>query len=234
MSTTYSYPGQAYAHTLNPLKGWYELSALDADCRLSANVNLNSTGATVHSGSVVHATGKIAQSDPYGGTTTGPGQLEVEMGCGAGHGPPIFLWPGNNEPDIVNPGVPTGTPVYGDSTYGPPDQVSIFPRAGGEAMPGLVGLGAYELETTEFDTAQTYTAGNGLRAVTSNTNANGGKITNQGASSAAFTSSTTLVIPGANAATTDTIVGWVSRGTYVNSYRKSVLSFWSDYVPGTR
>ncbi len=235
MSTTQSYPGQSFQNTLTALKGWYEEGALDANCRIGSNVNLNSTGAVVHSGLVVHVVSVIAQADPYGGVISGPGQaLVVEMGCGVAMGPPLFLWSGNNEPDISNPGVPTGTPVYGDSTYGPPDQVSVFPRTGGESIPALVGLGNFEVESTGYDTAQTYTPGNGLRTVTSNTNANGGKVTNQGASSAAFTNSTALVVPGANAATTDTIVGWVSRGVYINANRKSALAFWTDYLPGTR
>lgn len=229
MSSSYTYPGQAYAHTLKALKGWYSEIALDAEVKPTTNVNINSDHSPMVSGLCVHPTGANANSDPYGGTTTGPGTFAVEMGC-SGAGMPLFLWPGQNDPDISNPGVPAGTSAFGDSTYGPPDYLSVFPgQSGTENMMALVAKGPYELETTEFDTDQTYTPGQFLRAVTSNTLATAGKLTNQNASGGAGFASSAAFSPG-----TDTVVGIVSRGKYVNANKKQSLAFWPHYAYGTR
>lgn len=230
MSSAYTYPGQAYAHTLTALKGWYRESALDAECKLTPNVNLNSTGNPVVSGLVAHSVGVNANADPYGGVVNGPGTFQIEMGCGTDMGLPLWLWPGQNEPDISNPGVPAGTSAAGDATYGPPDFLSVFPgQTGNENMPALVSSGGYEVETTEFDTTQTYLVNQYLRTVTSNTDINGGKVTNQNASGGAPFASPGLVVVG-----TDTIVGIVSRGKYVNANRKSGLALWTWFIRGTR
>lgn len=229
MSSNYAYPGQAYAHTLTALKGWYKEMALDAECALSSNVNLAGTGQPVHSGTVVHATGVNANTDVYGSPMNGPGTLVVEMGCGADDGIPLFLWPGENDRDISNPGVPAGTSAAGDATYGPPDFLPVLPQITNQNMPALVGSGGYELESSEFDGDQTYATGQYLRTVTSNTDANGGKLTNQDASGGAPFATSALLTVG-----TDTVVGIVSRGEYVNGYRKAVLAFWTWFIRGTR
>lgn len=236
MSVSYSYPGQAYSHTLTPLKGWYEYGALDAEVKPSTNVNINSLGlAPLCSGLVVHATDKTDQADVYGGVINGPGTLVVELGCGGlTHGIPMYLWPGFSDPDISNPGTPTGTPAYGDSTYGPPDQIPVYPPSGGGNMTALVATGGFEVETTEYDADQTYASGQPLRAVTSNTNVNGGKVTNQGASANTFTSSQTFLQGDPTLSAWDTIVGVVSRETYTNANKKPALSFYTAWIPGTR
>lgn len=228
MSSNYVYPGQAYAHTLTALKGWYEYGALDVEIAIGSNVNIGSVGTPPASGLVLHGVSVNANTDFYGGQINGPGTVVAEMGCGAVHGLPYYLWPGANDPDVSNPGVPPGVAVYGDTTYGPPDQVPALPSATNQNMVALVATGGYELETTEFDTAQTYTPGLYLRAVTSNTLANAGKITNQRGATVNFNSDGAVVLG------TDTVVGIVSRGTYVNANRKSALSFHSFFYPGTR
>lgn len=86
-------------------------------------------------------------------------------------------------------------------------------------MNALVATGAYELETTEFDTAQTYTPNDHLTAVLSNSASNGGSLTNQ--------SLGTLYGSGMV-----NRVGVVSRGKRTNSYGKTVLAFWPVYLPG--
>ncbi len=146
---------------------------------------------------------------------------------------PMWLWPGSTDPDVYNPGVPPGISAAGTTSY-IADFIAVMPPAAGGNMPALVASGGYELETTEFDTDQTFTPGNGLRAVTSNTNANAGKLTNQGATSAAFTSSTTLLYGDPTLSAWDTIVGFVSRGSYVNANRKHSLGFYPTLIPGTR
>ena len=228
MSSNYVYPGQAYAHTLTALKGWYEYGALDAEVAIGSNVNIGSVGTPPASGLVLHAVSTNANVDFYGGPINGPGTFVVEMGCGASQGLPFYLWPGANDPDVSNPGVPPGTAVAGDASYGPPDQVPVLPSATNQNMVALVSTGGYELETTEFDTAQTYVTNQFLRAVTSNTDANAGKVTNQRATTAAFNSAGLVVVG------TDTIVGIVSRGTYTNANRKNALAFYSWFNIGTR
>ena len=234
----YAYPGQAFDKAMVPLKGWYRETALDMEVAFSSNVNIGSNNTPATPGLCVHLTDVNASVDFYGGTTTGPGTGVVEMGCGAGHGVPLFLWTGQSEPDVYNPGVTAGVPAYGNSTYGPPDHISVFPPVSGGTVPinlvALVAIGAYELETTEFDTDQTYAAGNGLRAVTDNTNANAGKLTNQRGTTAAFNSAGATQYGDPTLAAWDTIVGFVTRKEYVNANRKSVIAFWSSHHPGTR
>lgn len=229
----YTYPGQNADHALTPLKGWFRETALAVEGTIGSNVNIGGVATPPCSGLVVHGVSVNANTDPYGGLFNGPGFLVFEMGCGAAQGPPIFLWPNSFDPDISNPGVIPGDPAYGTVSR-PPDFISVLPKVSGQNMTGLVGLGAYELETTEFDTAQTYTVGNGLRTVTSNTDANAGKVTNQAGATAPFNSSGATVFGNPAVAAWDTIVGFVSRATYTNANRRACLAFWSAYLPGTR
>lgn len=112
---------------------------------------------------------------------------------------PIFLFQGSGDFDVANPG---GTDWYGFA----PNGISS----------GLVATGAYEFETTEFDTAQTYAANAPLIAPANDTNsAVGGVLT-----SAGVTVGTTL------------ICGIVSRGVYTNSYGRPVLGFWPVFCLG--
>lgn len=234
----YSYPGQAFYNTLTALKGWYRETALDVECVFSSNVNIGGVGTPGTAGLCIHAVSFTTNSDPYGGTMTGPKNVVAEMGCGANHGVPFFLWTPPTDPDVYNPGTPTGVVPYGTTTN-PADFYPVFPGIAtssgtGQNMNALVALGAYELETTEYDKDQTYTAGNGLRAVTSNTDENAGKLTNQAGATAPFNSSGATVFGNPAVAAWDTIVGFVSRGEYINSYKREALAFYPGYWPGTR
>lgn len=82
----------------------------------------------------------------------------------------------------------------------------------------LVATGGYELETTEFDTAQTYAPNEPLRAHTD------GKLTNQ--SVVLFSQDNS---PQTNATA---VVGIVSRGKFTNAYGVSALAFWPVWAPG--
>ena len=203
----YSYPGQLFDRTLTPLKGWPSQTALDFDAALSSNVNINSTNSPPQSGMCVH------------NTASG-----FEMGANLAQ-MAIFLWPSKSDFDVSNPGVPDGV-ALGGTTSNLPGWIPIRPTG---KLVGLVATGAFELETTEFDTAQTYVVNQTLRSVTSNTDANAGKLTNQNASGGQGFAS-----PGVNVVYTDSVVGVVSRGAYTNSYGKQVLAFWPVYLPGTR
>jgi hypothetical protein len=106
---------------------------------------------------------------------------------------PIFLFQGSEDFDVNNPG---GTDWYSFA----PNGVSS----------GLVATGAYEFETTEFDTTQAYLPNTPLLAPNADTNsATGGVVT-----SAGVTVGTTL------------ICGITSRGVYTNAYGRPVLGFW--------
>ena len=234
MSAAYTYPGQAFDHTLQTLKGWYRESSLDAEVAISSNVNINSTNEPVYPGMVVHPVSVNAAIAPYGtGGGTGPGTFVVEMGCGTGMGMPMWLWSGANDPDVSNPGVIPGDPVYG-TTARPPQFISVLPRVTNQNLVALVSSGGYEVETTEYDSAQTYAPGEGLRTVTSNTNANAGRVTNQRASSVGFVSTGATQYGDPTASAADTIVGIVSRGEYTNPNLVTSLACWTWYIPGTR
>ncbi len=231
--SNYSNPGQAFHHTLKPLKGWYEDSGIDAAGKLTSDVNIGGTNEPAQRGLIVHCDGLQTVSDPYGGTMTGPQLFNFEMGCGAAHGVPLVLWTPPTDPDVYNPGVPDGTPVYGTTTE-IAEWGSAMPSIDGGNLVALVLTGAYELETTEFDTDQTYLVGQGLRCVTSNTDANAGKLTNQRGTTAAFNSAGLTIFGDPSVAAWDTIIGFVSRGKYVNSNRRSALAFYAAFYPGTR
>jgi hypothetical protein len=212
-----------FDHTLDALKGWPSPTAVDIDGTLSSNVNLGSVGATVFSGCCVH----VASTTTGGGGTGTTNNVPIavfEMGANLNK-MACFLWVGNDGYDVTNPGVPAGT-ILGGTPSIPPAWIPIRPT--GKLM-ALVAIGGYELETTEFDTAQTYTPNQLLRAVTSNTDANGGKLTNQDASGGqAFATSAPLT------RYTDSTVGVVSRGNYINKNGKRCLAFWPVYLPGSR
>jgi hypothetical protein len=238
----YQYPGQAFYHTLKPLKGWYAESGIDAAGKLSSNVNIASTNQPATRGLVVHPVGVQTYSDVYGGTTTGPQLFSFEMGWGAGAanvptGLPMILWTPPTDPDASNPGVTPGTAPQGTtSVY--PEWVSALPPYDGGNLVALVLSGAYELETTEYDTnvALTYTVGDPLRCVTSNTDANAGKITNQRGTTAAFNTAGLCQYVGnsATVSTWDSLIGFVSRAAYVNSNKRQALAFYAYPVPGNR
>lgn len=186
-------PSQMYRHTLNPLKGWPSPHAVDFAGKLHSAVTISPlpAGRCVH----VHSVEAVS----YGPGTSGgtplfkTGVIAAQMG--------IFLLQGSADLDVANDG---GTDWY-----------PIAPKG---IMSGLVANGAYELETTEFDTAQTYAVNEPLRAISADTNTSatvgGGCLTNQS------------VTVGSNA-----VVGVVSRGTYTNAYGQTVLAFWPVYVP---
>lgn len=231
MSTGFVTPGQAYEHMLNALKGYDPVYPADTRGKLHSDVDL--TVVTPQSGLCVYPDATTADH-AAAFRNRGPKIKQFHLGCaGALHGPPFWLWNGVYEGDVSNKGTPAGVSAVGTTAYGVPGWVAAMPGRDpsvSEQLWGLSGLGSYELETTEFDADQTYAAGQWLRAVTLDNNANGGKVTNQNASGgAAFgATSTTFTI------LTDTIVGIVASGVYQNNYGKNVLAFYTYFLPGTR
>ena len=194
-----TFPSQAFHHTLNALKAWPSESALDFAGQLSSDVTIDPLPA----GRCVHVDSVTTLSFGSGpGPTTAGGTPIFKTGV-TGTQMAIFLLQGSQDFDVQNvSAVPT-------------DWYKIQPAG---ISSGLVATGGYELETTEFDTAQTYLPNQPLRAIADDTDdtdgTGGGCLTNQG-----FTFGTTAY------------VGVVSRGVYTNAYGQQALAFWPVYAP---
>lgn len=183
-------PRQMAAHTLEAPKGWPSQHAVDFSTKISSNVTID----TVFAGRCVHlnASGEFEMGLP---NTIGA--------CNV----PMFLFQNSDDPDVANPG---GDPATEKGVW-----VSLAPT--GKIM-ALVALGAYELETTEFEpaaTAGTYAPGDPLTATADNANAvTGGRITRNGVT-----------------AYGTALCGIVSRGVFENSHQKNALAFWPYVLP---
>lgn len=182
-------PRQMFDHTLDAIKGWFHMAALDFTSKLSSNV----TVSVVYAGRCVHLNA----------------DGEFELGA-TGSQMPIFLLQNSDDSDVANSG---GT--------------SWYPTGPSGALTGLVATGAYELETTEFDSGESYAVNallrcKGTHGDNANTLASGGLLTSAGIS--------TLENGGSNPTA---VVGVVSRGVRKRqSDRNNVLAFWPVYKPG--
>ncbi len=142
---------------------------------------------------------------------------EFELGVAAGtFVMPIYLIQGASEYDVLN-----------SSPTGPHAWTPVSPTG---KMSGVVAVGAYELETTEFDTTSTYYP-NDLLTSPAEADITG---TDKTAAGKLFKARNW---PGGSTAAiiriTDTIVGLVSRPAALNpGSRVSVLSFWPYLLPG--
>jgi hypothetical protein len=180
---------QMFDHTLDAVKGWFHMAALDFTAKLSDNVTI-----TAYAGRCVSLNN----------------DGEFEMGV-TGSKMPIFLLQNSTDADVQNAGGSVWYPISPEGN-----------------LTGLVAKGAYELETTEFDTAQTYYPNDYLRAVASNSNqTTGGRLTNQ--SVVALENATSL----SGSTNPTAIVGVVSRAPRKRQTdRNTVLAFWPVYKPG--
>lgn len=184
---------QMFEQALDVTKGWFHLHALDKSAKLDNDLLTGSTAVPA---------GRVAHLNSVG---------EFELGA-SGNEVPIFLWNGKDHPDVYNNGV--------SPTTGVQHWIGISPTG---VMSGLVAMGAYELQTTEFDSDQTYAPNDPLTC-----DANG-VLTNQSA------------VP-----YTDLIVGFCSahvnednqqatpaNGNPVgyNSHGVQVLTFWPHFLP---
>ena len=114
-------PRQMTSRTLNALKGWPQMNAVDFHTEFDSSVSAN---LPVNSGTVVslNAAGKYV------------------LGVGNNAVMPMFLFANSDDPDIVNDG--------GDPSTDVGAWVGITPT--GQAM-ALVAVGAYELVSTSND-----------------------------------------------------------------------------------
>lgn len=134
---------------------------------------------------------------------------EFETGVSATH-MAIFVTRGSASYDVANP----GTTPKGNFMHRAISNTGV--------MGGLVATGAYELASTEFDTARTYEPGDLLTATVANTNATtGGRLTNAGSGAG-----------GDVKQFVDAACGVVSRGKYKNCNQVYELAFWPIYLPG--
>lgn len=177
---------QMTLHTLNGAKGWPRPHAVD----FTADFNSTQLGAI--SGGVAFS-GRVVHLDSSGDYRFGVANRQM----------PMFLFQNSDDPDVSNDG--------GDATTDVGVYVPIAPTG---KMMALVAIGAYELESTEFDTAQTYAPNETLTAATGTTLATAGVLTNQSAT------------PYTNA-----ICGVVSRGEITNAFGRAALCFWPVYLP---
>lgn len=174
------------AHKLNGAKGWPRPHAVDFSASFNAAALAAISGGVAFSGRVVHL-------DSAG---------EYRFGI-ANRQMPLFLFQNSDDPDVTNDG--------GDATTDVGNWVPVSPTG---KMMSLVATGAYELETTEFDSAQTYLPNQSLTAATGTTLATCGVLTNQSAT------------PYTNA-----VCGVVSRGEFTNSDGRAMLAFWPVFLP---
>lgn len=126
----------------------------------------------------------------------------------------LFMFQGAGDLDVNPTGGTSG--VFGSWTpISPSGRIMCLPAKG-----------AYELETTEFETALSYLPGDLLYSPTGNTSGDegtSGLLTNDGT----YASGGALYTSTGNA-----VVGVVSRGAFTNAYGKLVLAFWPVYLPG--
>jgi len=132
---------------------------------------------------------------------------EWEMGC-VGDQMACFFFGSSDEPDSINEGSDDDQPIAGAKRL----------------LTALVASGAYELGTTEFDTALNYLPNDSLRAIADNANATtGGRLTNAGV----------VKVAAAAPQNATAVCGRVSRGVKTNPVsRKPFLYFWPVHIPG--
>lgn len=226
MSASVSNPyGRPYDHHLQVVKGNDPVYLNTTRGRLHSAVDTSTV--LVYPGRVVHVFNTTVVSQPI--TNMGPPLPNFKMGCvGAKH--PAYLRSGLYDYYSSNKGTPSGVAASGSTSY-PPNWFSTNPSSDltKAVLSAIQWNPNLELETTEYDTDQTYSTGEFLRAVTSDSLATAGALTNQDASGGAgFATSSALTVG------TDTIVGQVNKGEFRNSYSRDVLNFIPMYVRGTR
>lgn len=191
-------PELMFEHGVDVKKGWFDMTALDFQAKLDEDVEFDlPAGRVVHVYAVEHDEGGKPRA------TFRPGAHAT--------GPALTLINGSADGDVSNPGTTLGGLFM---------HKAIMP--GGE-MTGLVHLGAYELETTEFDKDQTYVVNQLLTArqgILEATEDYAGVVTNQKSGG------------GAVVAYTDAVIGIVSTGEHRNHNRVQTLAYWAYHLPG--
>lgn len=175
-------PTQMTAHTLDAKKGWPRPNALD----FSAVFDPTQLGTLQGLGVEAYA-GRCVHL-----TATG-----FKYGCDANK-MPMFLINGSDHPDVANSGG-SGANAW----------VPVLPAG---VLTALVATGAYELETTELVSGQTYAINEMLTSPLTATDAGGrlSRLFNKDA---------------------DAGVGVVSRAKHKNAHGVDCITFWPVYSP---
>jgi hypothetical protein len=164
-----------------------------------------------------HLSPNVSVDPVFGGTVVHVNQQgQFELGA-KGTQMPIFLLQGSHEFDVSNPG---GNTAYGWTAINPTGKMS-----------GLVAIGGYELETTEFEqaTGLHYYPNDILHAptedeITGPNKVMAGKLFKRKAWNGA---------PGtALAVYTNHVCALVSRRDHLNHHRVPVVTFWPVFIPG--
>lgn len=189
-------PRRLTDHTLDGLKGWFNMHAVDKVAKFNATdlATLTAAGHTAYAGRTVHL---------HSDGTFKYGVTDRSM--------PMWLFPNADDPDVSNDG---GDPATEVGAW-----VAIAPT---KEMVAIVGCGALELSTTEFDATLTYAYNDTLTAPTGTTNASSGKLTN--ADAVPYTNPVCGVVSLGRGPTDST-------GDYQNSHGVKVLNFWPWYIP---
>lgn len=176
-----SAPYQMQAHTLDCVKGaWPGEHALEYRARIS------------------EAAKALIDPIPPGRVGYLNSDGEFALGLGTAAVMPLFIWPRSNDPDVENYG---GDPASEKFTF-----VSVMPHPDGNEALFLVGSGAYELASTEFDSGQSYARNTFLTSGTS-------------------TSAAGTLTPGTRG--THMCCGMVSRGIVDNGWKRDAICFWA-------
>jgi len=196
------------AQTLNALKGWPQMAAVDFNAALDSTVLGNGAsgqGPTrVQAGSVVH----INSSGNF------------KLGVGTKNVMPMFLFNASDDPDVMNDG---GNAATTKGVF-----IAISPTG---QMMALVAIGAYELVTTAYDTSVSYAPNAPL---TSGDQSSGGQINQTGGLSTYQPNAGLITAVAYTAIGTDMIVGICSRGVVDNGYGTDAVAFWPHPIfPGS-
>ena len=191
-------PGQVaqmFEQALDAVKGWFHLAALDKSAPLCP---------TVLAATTVPA-GRVAVINDSGNFV-----IDRTTITNATTAMPIFLWNGSDHPDVYNDGT--------SSVSGTVHWYGISPTG---IMSGLVATGGYELQTTEYDSTQTYVPNDLLTASTA------GVLTN--ASAVQYTNWICGVASWHVQADNQTAAATSPEGT--NAHGMSTLTFWTYFLP---
>jgi hypothetical protein len=183
-------PRQSTAHVLNALKGWPSQHAVDFSAPMSAAALAAVAPNPVFAGRC----GQLNASKQFAlGVTPDTGKIIM----------PMFFLQNSDDPDVSSDGG-----ITGDASTDDPEG---WARVGRNNMTALTAAGAFELETTEFDTDVSYEPNDALTA-----DPNDDGVISKGTPY------------------TDHIVGIVSRGKKKSGQLASgrdVLAFWPYCLP---
>ena len=119
---------QTYDHELQPIKGWYPFVSLDKTAPLDEEYLATLTAWPKGRVGYIHTNGKFRLADGQ--------NLTTQM--------PYYLWHGGSDLDTISKGV---------GVDGRLEWANALPAG---VITGLPATGAYEIQTTEFDTTATY------------------------------------------------------------------------------